>query len=353
VALSSPTTSHLLTYPHTSWSLHASARWLALCEGLQTYEPSPTTLTITDPARRWEIVSAYQKSVRRGIEDVAQQLVGAMVVGTMAEHRYFWTRVTTTACEDVGYGDPELMRFVTACSQLYSPSVGREKLARVWGFLTHEMCTTRRSRIFCQLSLLEDFLITERLTVDGLTEWELNVLAVIRALKNRDNAFWSADPETAWLIKNNWRGQNMLKFMKYAPHGGILLQVMPSEMTAPPWETLVGLPDFCYDMHTRVGKRTIVRLSSLPIVKNFYVQHPTPKRPDPIGWALFLLEGALVPGGLADVRLSALEHKFLARKFNWSMQTWVEFQTLMHRLLFDDKAVNDLRREVLAEAQYT
>ncbi len=85
---------------------------------------------------------------------MAIHLAGGFLSFPTTELKYFWTRITCIVCEDVGAGDPELMDFVLACSQAFTPSVGRQVLHRVWSFLTIEMCNTQKSRIYCQLSLL-------------------------------------------------------------------------------------------------------------------------------------------------------------------------------------------------------
>jgi hypothetical protein len=125
----------LVSYPAKHWGLSAGTRWLALTEGLRQWTPPDTTVVFDSPQRKWEVVSAYQKCVRRGSNDWAQQLVGAVLVFGPEQRRYFWTRITATACEDVGYADPELMRFVIVCAALFPPSAGEQLTRHLWSFL--------------------------------------------------------------------------------------------------------------------------------------------------------------------------------------------------------------------------
>jgi hypothetical protein len=334
----------LLSYPQREWGTPASARWLALTDTLSTWITPCTSLTLTDPReRKWELVSAYQKCVRRGWNGWAQQLIGALHVADHTDTRYFWTRVSTTACEDVGYGDPELMRFVIACSILWPPASGSEWTRTVWSFLTAAMCDAQRSRIHCQLSLLEDWTVRERISPRDVTEWEHMVLTTIRQLSDKEHAFWG-DARGAWSQKNNWRGQNMLKFADYP----LPLSVTAAPQDPPPHHVLCGLPGFTYDMHTRVGNRARVRLCAEPEIGEFLRRHPTPKRTAPIGWALFLLEGGIVADGLGDARLSHLEEKCLAATLAWDLAAWLSFKGLMNGLLRDGR-VNAARRHVLSE----
>ena len=136
----------------------------------------------------------------------------------------------------------------------------------------------------------------------------------------------------------------MLKFAVYP----LALEASPRRQDLRPSEVLCGLPDFCYDMHTRVGKRTLVRLCADPELRDFFQRHPTSRRTEPIGWAVFLIEGGAIPGGLADPQLSELEEKFLVFRFSWDVDTWRAFKHLMNSLLLDGR-VNTARRSVLAE----
>ena len=106
--------------------------------------------------------------------------------------------------------------------------------------------------------------------------------------------------------------------------------------------------DFAYDMHTRIGNRVRARLCGDAGLREFFHQHPTRHRTKAIGWALFVLEGALIPGGLLDPRLSALEERCLAMNFGWNVATWRAFAAIVADLL-KTGVVNATRSQALAE----
>ncbi len=126
----------LMSYPEHQWGVPPSERWVALTDALQRWEAPHTTLTLDNVERKWELVSAYQKCVRRGWNHWAQELAGAVLLWPPNYWRYFWSRLTTIACEDVGYGDLELMRFVIACAALFPLAVGEQLTRQVWSLLT-------------------------------------------------------------------------------------------------------------------------------------------------------------------------------------------------------------------------
>jgi replication-associated recombination protein RarA len=126
-------------YPQEMWDELPTERWKELCSELEAYEPTGPQLQVKSVSRKWEMVSAYQKSVRRGLADRAKWLVTGFFSFPKKERAYFWKRICTTATEDVGFGDVELMNFVIACSQCFPPSSQSYVLKQVWSFLTEKM----------------------------------------------------------------------------------------------------------------------------------------------------------------------------------------------------------------------
>jgi hypothetical protein len=135
------------TFPIVQWHTEPSLRWLALCEQLGEYDAVTAWLEVTTVSRKWELVSAYQKSVRRGLTEMAEWLATGFVSLGSKEWAFCWRRICSTATEDVGYGDPELMNFVIACSTVYRVANGADVLRTVWLFLTRLMCEAQMSVI--------------------------------------------------------------------------------------------------------------------------------------------------------------------------------------------------------------
>src|SRR5437016_8323 len=126
----------LLRYPDNRWNATASMRWVSLCTRLRDYEPPCRSVTV-DTERKWELVSAFQKSIRRGNKQVALRLISAM--DSMPEEcAYFWRRFCVIACEDVGPADDTLAVFVVACATVFSPKRTGDKNYDVFCFLAEQ-----------------------------------------------------------------------------------------------------------------------------------------------------------------------------------------------------------------------
>jgi hypothetical protein len=93
------------------------------------------------------------------------------------------------------------MNFVIVCSTLFRPGVGPDALRKVWQFLTQAMRKTQKSRIYCQLTLIEDAVKRGELATD-LNAWERSIIDKVetrRALA--DEA--PCTPKGKWALKNN------------------------------------------------------------------------------------------------------------------------------------------------------
>ena len=88
----------LLSYPESRWGETPLSRWVSLCVGLRDYQAPPKSLAIGKD-RKWELTSAFQKSVRRGDKQMALRLVSAMD-SMPEEYGYFWKRLCVIVCED-------------------------------------------------------------------------------------------------------------------------------------------------------------------------------------------------------------------------------------------------------------
>src|SRR5713101_9412864 len=109
----------LLSYPESRWGDTASNRWVSLCTGLRDYQ-APCTSVAINKERKWELVSAFQKSIRRGDKQMALGLISAMD-SMPEEYAYFWRRLCDIACEDVGPADDNLAAVGVACATVFTP----------------------------------------------------------------------------------------------------------------------------------------------------------------------------------------------------------------------------------------
>jgi hypothetical protein len=108
----------LANYQQLIWGEVVSERWVSLCDGLREYQAPPRGLAIAKE-RKWRLVSAFQKSIRRGDKQLALRLISAMD-SMPTEYSYFWRRLCIIACEDVGHADDIIAVFVVACSTIFS-----------------------------------------------------------------------------------------------------------------------------------------------------------------------------------------------------------------------------------------
>jgi len=77
----------LLGYPGSRFGTIASDRWVSLCERLANYVVPNGALSI-DSERKWELVSALQKTIRRGDKEMVLNVIAA--INTMStEYAYF------------------------------------------------------------------------------------------------------------------------------------------------------------------------------------------------------------------------------------------------------------------------
>jgi replication-associated recombination protein RarA len=108
---------HLYRYSEVMWAKPVSDRWVFLCDALRQYD-APLGRLVLAKERKWELVSALQKSIRRGKKEITLHLLSA-IDGMPEECAYFWRRLCVIACEDVGPADDVLAAYVVACSTVF------------------------------------------------------------------------------------------------------------------------------------------------------------------------------------------------------------------------------------------
>jgi hypothetical protein len=300
---------HLYRYPEVMWAKPASDRWLFLSDGLRQYDP-PLGRLVLARERKWELVSALQKSIRRGEKEMALHLLSA-IDSMPEEYSYFWRRLCVIACEDVGPADDVLASFVVACSTVFPPrKTGCDNL-RLISFLASQMCElSNRSRIYCSCSGIEPAAFKSDLP--ELTQQdESTVAAILESGATLDPA------ENSWLVwikRNDWRAESLLHFV------GLRL---PFEMTAPTTpipssKVLFDLPSYCFDMHTRIGLRVLQQLvrgvAGAEDIRDFFQQNEIRNSHRALGTALFYEEGGRIRGELVYEPLCCLEQRVFAHQ---------------------------------------
>jgi len=119
------------------------------------------------------------------------------------------------------------------------------------------------------------------------------------------------------------------------------------------YELLGDLPDFCYDMHTRLGRAVCTRLAGEGAIQEFIKKHP-PKagKTAAVGWALFFAEGSRIAGGLEVDRLSLLEAKAMTGQFGWTVEAWKALVQLVCDAV-SVGTVNEIRKAILRSVAHT
>lgn len=263
----------------------------------QEYEFKEMTLNNLD--RKWEAVSAYQKSIRRGDVMVAKRVASALLnTGNCEMIRYLWRRLCTTAAEDIGLGNPTAVAFTLLCAETFTPSKHAELQKPVVYYLTDMLGTSLKDRSLCSMAVIDAYFWKssqeQRTTIwDVLSDEDQ---ALVHAVGTCDE-YPSEDPVIQYMAKQNWRTEEMGKFYPVCKllQEGQIEQRIPSLTEAP---LIMGLPSYAYDMHTQVGKKVLAVLTGFKQVKEFFAKYPVSDRVKCLGWALFYNEGGLMDAEL-------------------------------------------------------
>ena len=333
----------LLTYPSRKWGESASDRWVSLCTQMRDYQ-APCRKLVLPSERKWELVSALQKSIRRGDKEMALTLVSA-IDNMPDEYAYFWKRFCVIACEDVGPADDVLAAFLVACATVFSPKkTGRENYDLLC-FLAEQMCgLSTRSRIYCSFSIIET--VVSKFSLPELSVEEEQILRTIifrKPTTQNTNRLWQE-----WQRENDWRAEHLLKFV------GLRLQLEMTRVDAPiPKHTvLFSLPSFCFDMHTRVGlemlKHLVRGVHGAEAIRDFFKQNCVRDAHRALGFALFFVEGGRIQGELIYSPLCRLEQRLTAHTYGLPLNEWLRLQMIVQEAL-GSGVVDRVREEVLCQ----
>jgi len=341
MAVPDTTIVELLSYPVSRWAIAPPKRWLSLCADLRDYQPPFPTLTI-DSERKWELVSALQKSIRRGDKQMALRLISA-TNGMPDECAYFWRRLCVIACEDVGPADDVLASFVVACSTVFPPKKTGSENYRLFCFLTEQMCDlSNRSRIYCSYGTIEPAVIKSELP--DLTLQDNSIVSAL--MRNRDQVQAPQNPWREWQKKNDWRAEKLLRYVGL----DLPLEMTQIEKPLPPSRILFDLPSYCYDVHTRVGlamlKRLVQGVEGAEGIKELFQRNTIKSAHRAVGEALFFVEGARIEGELIYERLCCLEQRLSAHQFGLPLNKWLELRVLVEKAL-QEGVIDRAREEVL------
>ena len=333
----------LYRYPPVTWARPASDRWVFLCDALRQYD-APLGRLVVAKERKWELVSALQKSIRRGEKQGALRLVSAMN-SMPKECAYFWRRLCVTACEDIGPADDTLAAFVVACSTVFPPKKTGSENHRLFCFLAAQMCNlSTRSRIYCSYGVIEPAAIKSNLPELG-AEDQLIVSAIMqrRAAVQASNDSWRE-----WQKRNDWRAEGLLKFVGLT----LPLEITRAQGSVSPYKMLFDLPSYCYDVHTRVGLKALQRLvrgaAGGEDIRDFFQQNEIRNSHRALGMALFFEEGGRIRGELVYEPLCSLEQRVFAHQYGMDPDSWWRMRGLVRRAL-SEGVIDRVRDEILRQ----
>ena len=333
----------LLAYPSRNWDEPASTRWFSLCARMRDYEAPSKQLAISKK-QKWELISAFQKSIRRGDKLMALRLISAMDK-MPEEYGYYWKRLCVIACEDIGPADNLLATFVTACEAVYSARKAAGVYYDLLCFLTEEMCDlSNRSRIYCSYSMIDTMLSTT-----SLPEYSAEDQEIISAIMERKASL--LEPKNRWeewLRKNDWRAGQLLRFIGLA----LPMEMAGVKAAIPTGRILFGLPSYCYDMHTRVGLEMLRRIArgvrGAEEIAELLERNKVQNAHRVLGDALFFVEGGRMQGELIYGSVCCLEQRLSAHLYGLTLNDWLHLQ-MMVLMALEGGIIDRVREEVLCQ----
>jgi hypothetical protein len=339
--LSSPF-QELIAYPETKWAETVADRWVSLCDGLLPYRASCARTFPMDKERKWELVSAFQKAIRRGEKQLALHLVSAMN-SMPQEYAYFWRRLCVIACEDIGPADDVLAAFVIACSTVFPPKKTAGDNYRIISYLTEQMCDLpTRSRIYCSYGAIEPAILNRHLPELNIQDQEI----VSAILQRRAALQVPENPWLEWLRKNDWRAEGLLRFVGLR----LPIDMTRNEVPIPSSKTIFELPSYCYDMHTRVGLQVLQKLvrgvNGAEGIREFFQENKINNAHRALGEALFFVEGARIEKELVYEGLCSLEQRVAAHQVGLALNKWCDLRFLVEKALRDG-VLDRVREEML------
>jgi hypothetical protein len=332
---------NLRNYRKMRWGLRALSSWTSLCELLGEYQPPCRSLAINQE-RKWELVSAFQKTIRRGDKQMALRLISA-IDSMPAEYAYFWRRLCVIACEDIGPASDTLTAFVVTCNAVFPPKKTGSKNYDLFCFLAEQMCgLSTRSRIYCSYGVIE-----EAASGSSLPELSVEDVPIISAIMKRKAAVQAPEsPWQEWQKKNDWRAGRLLTFLGLT----LPVEMVTVRTPVPPYVMLFGLPSYSYDMYTRVGlevlRRFIKGVSGAESIRDFFRENKVKGAHRALGEALFFEEGGRIRGELIYAPLSDLEQRLFAHQFELTFSEWMRLRILVKSALADG-LIDQVREEVL------
>lgn len=265
-----------------------------LFEEMVGYQIPEKQITSMRDTRRWEVVSGFQKAIRRGEAEEATRLASALINAGGDAAKHFWRRIPVVAAEDIGFGDVTLVVFTVVAARVYQQKKMAQYEKQVGLFLVDKLSQAPKDRTLCDLAVTKECYMGA-LDREGirkaLTSDEEEVLEGILVHD-------TINPESAvgkYLEKEKFRTDELGLFygIGEALIDGDPVTVVPGKQkTVSP--RILGIPSYAYDMHTRVGKTAVRVFSYCEVFKKFFEKTPVKDQAKLVGWVVFYVESEVL-----------------------------------------------------------
>lgn len=323
----------LAEVPMKHFPLEASIRkpeWDALMSQLEAASFPVLALKSFNPNRKWEAVSAYQKAVRRGDKMMAMKMVSAFLCDpSMLD--YLWRRVVVTAAEDIGPADPMLVAFVCAAHASYKPKNAPDCQNMILPALTRMMCEAQKSRTWCCMGVIEGKMASRETLhkgddgtqwysenwsfIDQYNEWEIEFC---KFLENRPMSQEGTLGRYLW--KQGALAEGLSKYYDVSP------ELEPHKYDLEEAPLICGLPEYAYDMHTKIGKGCTFKLCGFTDFLAVLQGSGCTDKAKAVGWAMFFAEGGLLKNDHWNSEIAILERKIAYNSLGLTFEQGVKLE---------------------------
>ena len=335
---------------------------------LSEFDPSPIAPL---PVDRWMASSILQKTIRRGLPDIAQR--AALTLLTAAP-RNLWQRLQLIGFEDIGVGDP-------ATASVIVGLVTNDGLKRIYGsekiasYAAHRLAAAPKCRAADHLLCASLYHKGHRQDADEL--FETDNTSLIRVMMDDATSTLRRAIAAIYLTGIFVRGQTILRYRKGSdvvwdalrdvgtPESLLMAAKRSCRATRSPLPALVcfahsirnnggevsqpilttecGLEDIplcALDMFTRPGKHAISRLKhTSPALRDIPIKA--------LHVALFHAEGGRLCPSYRWEQSATLERQCIEAELSWNGIPWRHTDQVLETVRQSLPLLNNIRRDML------
>lgn len=244
---------------HKGQTLTRTSQLMKAVSRMEQLDVEPVNIKVKNKRRKWEIASALQKAVRRGDRELMMKLVSA--ISTVPEwYAYFLRRTCVILAEESG---PMNMGTLEYACLLYPIAAKKDLLdgksfAGIMLSLLMMAIEKEKARDLCSLELISIYAKDSGIE----TEWEKSLIEIMQKSEFSE-----------WGKKLNSLTSDLFGWLT-VPAGtfdGLFDEQTKLSQELKTARLIGGLPEYAYDMHTRVGRRAINEFAMQKVAKEFPV----------------------------------------------------------------------------------